>query len=45
VVTLNIRAAQAPSPVCGRMYNAGNGGRVTLNLAWELLQEDRRRDN
>jgi nucleoside-diphosphate-sugar epimerase len=21
------------------MYNAGNGGRVTLNQAWELLQK------
>jgi nucleoside-diphosphate-sugar epimerase len=39
VVRLNIRAAEAPSSVSGRMYNAGNGGRVTLNQAWSLLQE------
>ncbi len=39
VVGLNIKAAEAPAEVCGRMYNAGNGGRVTLNEAWDLLQE------
>lgn len=39
VVALNLRAAQAPSSTCGRMYNGGNGGRVTLNEAWALLQE------
>jgi nucleoside-diphosphate-sugar epimerase len=39
VVALNIKAAQAPSSACGRMYNGGNGGRVTLNQAWNLLQE------
>jgi nucleoside-diphosphate-sugar epimerase len=39
VVALNIKAALAPSDVCGRMYNGGNGGRVTLNEAWSLLQE------
>jgi len=39
VVALNIKAAQAPSGVSGRMYNAGNGGRITLNQAWRLLQE------
>jgi nucleoside-diphosphate-sugar epimerase len=39
VVTLNIRAADAPSSVAGRMYNAGNGGRVTLNEAWALLEK------
>jgi nucleoside-diphosphate-sugar epimerase len=39
VVALNLKAAQAPSSVCGRMYNAGNGGRITLNQAWNLLQE------
>jgi UDP-glucose 4-epimerase len=38
VVALNIAAAEAPAEVSGRMYNAGNGGRVTLNQAWELLQ-------
>jgi nucleoside-diphosphate-sugar epimerase len=39
VVALNLRAAEAPASVCGRMYNAGNGGRITLNEAWELLQK------
>lgn len=39
VVALNLKAAQAPSSVCGRMYNAGNGGRITLNQAWALLQK------
>jgi UDP-glucose 4-epimerase len=39
VVALNIKAAEAPLAVCGRMYNGGNGGRVTLNEAWNLLQK------
>ena len=39
VVALNMKAAQAPSSACGRMYNGGNGGRITLNEAWALLQE------
>jgi nucleoside-diphosphate-sugar epimerase len=39
VVALNIKAAEAPSSVSGKMYNAGNGGRITLNQAWALLQE------
>ncbi|HWE50701.1 MAG TPA: SDR family oxidoreductase [Bryobacteraceae bacterium] len=39
VVALNIKAAEAPANVCGRMYNAGNGGRVTLNQAWAMLQK------
>lgn len=39
VVALNIKAAEAASHVCGRMYNGGNGGRITLNQAWALLQE------
>ena len=39
VVALNIKAAEAPSPVSGRMYNAGNGGRITLNQAWSLLEK------
>ena len=38
VVALNLKAARAPG-VSGRLYNAGNGGRVTLNQAWELLQQ------
>jgi nucleoside-diphosphate-sugar epimerase len=39
VVELNIKAAEAPSNVSGRMYNAGNGGRITLNEAWALLEK------
>jgi nucleoside-diphosphate-sugar epimerase len=39
IVALNIAAAEAPSEVSGHLYNAGNGGRITLNQAWELLQE------
>jgi len=38
VVALNLRAARAPG-VSGRMFNGGNGGRITLNRAWELLQQ------
>jgi nucleoside-diphosphate-sugar epimerase len=39
VVALNIKAAQAPASVSGRMYNAGNGGRITLNQAWALIEK------
>jgi len=39
VVALNIKAAEAPSHVSGRMFNAGNGGRITLNEAWALLEK------
>lgn len=39
VVALNIKAAEAPSNVSGRVYNGGNGGRITLNQAWALLQK------
>lgn len=38
VVELNLKAASAPG-VSGKMYNGGNGGRVTLNQAWEALQK------
>lgn len=38
VAELNWKAAHAAG-VSGRMYNGGNGGRVTLNSAWELLQQ------
>jgi UDP-glucose 4-epimerase len=37
VADLNLNAARAKN-VSGRMYNGGNGGRVTLNQAWALLQ-------
>jgi len=37
VAELNLKAASAPG-VSGKMYNAGNGGRITINQAWDLLQ-------
>ena len=37
VVTLNLKAARAAG-VSGKMYNAGNGGRITLNESWRLVQ-------
>ncbi len=39
VVALNLKAARAPASAGGRVYNAGNGGRITLNQAWALLQK------
>jgi UDP-glucose 4-epimerase len=38
VAELNVKAARAEG-VAGKLYNGGNGGRVTLNYAWDLLQE------
>jgi nucleoside-diphosphate-sugar epimerase len=38
VAALNLKAARAAN-VSGRVYNGGNGGRITLNHAWELLQQ------
>ncbi|MDQ6699983.1 MAG: SDR family oxidoreductase [Acidobacteriota bacterium] len=38
VAELNLRAARADG-VSGKMYNAGNGGRITLNQVWTLLQK------
>jgi nucleoside-diphosphate-sugar epimerase len=38
VVALTLKAARAPG-VSGNTYNGGNGGRITLNQAWRLLQE------
>ena len=38
VVDLNLKAARAAN-VSGKLYNAGNGGRITLNEAWRLLQK------
>jgi nucleoside-diphosphate-sugar epimerase len=37
VADLNLKAARAPN-VGGRMFNGGNGCRITLNQAWDLLQ-------
>jgi UDP-glucose 4-epimerase len=39
VVDLNLKAANAPAIVSGKVYNGGNGGRITLNEAWSLLQK------
>ncbi|HJT86269.1 MAG TPA: SDR family oxidoreductase [Bryobacteraceae bacterium] len=38
VTELNLKAARAPH-VSGKVYNAGNGGRITLNEAWKTLQK------
>jgi nucleoside-diphosphate-sugar epimerase len=38
VAALCIKAAHAPG-VAGKVYNAGNGNRYTLNYTWELLQK------
>jgi len=38
VVDLNLKAARARH-LSGAVYNAGNGGRITLNQAWSLLQK------
>ncbi|MGA2273735.1 MAG: SDR family oxidoreductase [Bryobacteraceae bacterium] len=38
VAELNLKAARARN-VSGKVYNAGNGSRITLNQAWRLVQE------
>ena len=38
VVALMMKAATAPG-VAGKVYNAGNGNRYTLNYVWRTLQE------
>jgi nucleoside-diphosphate-sugar epimerase len=38
VADLNLKAAKAKD-VSGKVYNGGNGGRITLNEAWRLVQE------
>jgi UDP-glucose 4-epimerase len=38
VAALCIKAAHAPG-VAGKMYNAGNGNRYSLNCVWDLLQK------
>jgi UDP-glucose 4-epimerase len=37
VAELTLKAARAPG-VSGKLYNAGAGGRITLNQVWALLQ-------
>jgi nucleoside-diphosphate-sugar epimerase len=39
VAALNLRAAQAPASASGKVFNGGNGWRITLNEAWALLQK------
>lgn len=39
VAGLCLKASQAGPHVCGKVYNAGNGGRFTLNYIWDLLQK------
>jgi UDP-glucose 4-epimerase len=38
VAGLCVKASEAPC-AAGKMYNAGNGGRYSLNTIWDLLQE------
>ena len=38
VAELNLKAARARA-VSGKVYNGGNGGRITLNQAWALLEK------
>jgi UDP-glucose 4-epimerase len=38
VAELNLKAARAAG-VAGKIYNGGNGGRITLNQAWALVQK------
>jgi UDP-glucose 4-epimerase len=38
VASLCLKAANAPG-VAGKMFNAGNGGRYTLNQIWSMLQK------
>jgi UDP-glucose 4-epimerase len=38
VAALCVKAAQAPG-VAGKVYNAGNGARCSLNRVWEILQK------
>ena len=38
VAELNLKAARAKG-VAGKVYNGGNGGRITLNQSWALVQK------
>jgi len=38
VVGLLLKASSAPARVSGKVFNAGNGNRYTLNETWSLLQ-------
>jgi UDP-glucose 4-epimerase len=39
VVGLLLKASSAPASVSGKVFNAGNGNRYTLNETWKLLQQ------
>jgi UDP-glucose 4-epimerase len=39
VVGLLLKASAAPASVSGKVFNAGNGDRYTLNQTWQLLQQ------
>ncbi len=39
VVALNIKACEAPASASGKVFNGGNGWRITLNQAWSILQK------
>lgn len=39
VVGLLLKASSAPASVSGKVFNAGNGNRYTLNETWQLLQQ------
>jgi nucleoside-diphosphate-sugar epimerase len=39
VVGLLLKASSAPASVSGKVFNAGNGNRYTLNETWDLLQK------
>jgi UDP-glucose 4-epimerase len=39
VVGLLLKASAAPASVSGKVFNAGNGNRYTLNQTWQLLQQ------
>jgi nucleoside-diphosphate-sugar epimerase len=38
VAALNLKAARAAN-VSGKVFNGGDGGRITINQAWKLLQK------
>lgn len=39
VVGLLLKASAAPASVSGKVFNAGNGNRYTLNETWQILQK------
>jgi len=39
VAALCIKASQAPASVSGKVFNAGNGNRYSLNETWDMLQK------